>query len=46
LKLARSSVIYFVQMVFFRERGFEKQENGLVMPLTVPSHRNTRDFDE
>lgn len=46
LKLARSSLIYFVQMVLFRERDLEKQENGIVMPLTVPFHRNTRDFDE
>lgn len=46
LKLARSSVIYFVQMVFFRERGLEDQENKISMPLTVPSHKNTRDFDE
>lgn len=46
LKLARSSVIYFVQMVLLRERCLEEQENGIVMPLTVPSHKNARDFDE
>lgn len=33
LKLARSSVIYFVQMVLFREKNLEEQKNGIAMPL-------------
>lgn len=46
LKLARSSVIYFVQMVLIRERNLSKQKDGIVMPLIVPSHEDIRGFDE
>lgn len=46
LKLARSSVIYFVQMVVFRERCLEEQGDGILMPSIVPSHKNIRDFDK
>jgi hypothetical protein len=46
LKLARSSVIYFVQMVLIREQKLSEQKNGIVMPLIVPSHEDIRGFDE
>jgi hypothetical protein len=46
LKLARSSVIYFVQMVLIREVKLSEQKNGLIMPLIVPSHEDMRGIDE
>lgn len=46
LKLARSSVIYFVQMVLIREKKFLEQNNAIVMPLFVPSHEDIRSSDE
>jgi len=46
LKLARSTVIYFVQMVLFREKKLSAQKDGIVMPLFVPSHEDIRRFDE
>lgn len=46
LKLARSSIIYFVQMVLIREKKLSEHSNGIVMPLTVPSHEEIRGFDE
>lgn len=45
LKLARSSIIYFVQMVLFREERLDNEEKGFVMPLIVPAHKNVRDSD-
>lgn len=42
LKLARSSVIYFVQMILIREKRLSGQEDGIVMPLVVPSHEDIR----
>tara|TARA_R110001583_G_scaffold148245_1_gene300194 strand:+ start:1920 stop:3434 length:1515 start_codon:yes stop_codon:yes gene_type:complete len=46
LKLARSSVIYFVQMVLIREKRLSEQKDGIVMPLFVPSHEDIRGYDE
>jgi hypothetical protein len=46
LKLARSSVIYFVQMVLIRENRLSEQKDGIVMPLFVPSHEDIRGYDE
>lgn len=46
LKLARSSVIYFVQMVLIREKRLSEQKGGIVMPLFVPSHEYIRGYDE
>lgn len=46
LKLARSSVIYFVQMVLIREKRLSEQKDGIVMPLFVPSHEDLRGYDE
>lgn len=46
LKLARSSVIYFVQMVLIREKRLASEKDGIVMPLFVPSHENIRGYDE
>ena len=46
LKLARSSVIYFVQMVLIREEKLSETKDGIVMPLFVPSHEDIRGFDE
>lgn len=46
LKLSRSSVIYFVQMVLIREKKLSEQTDGIVMPLTVPSHEEIRGLDE
>lgn len=46
LKLARSSVIYFVQMVLIREKRLSAQKDGIVMPLFVPSHEYIRGYDE
>lgn len=46
LKLARSSVIYFVQMVLIREKRLSEQKDGIVMPLFVPSHEEIRGYDE
>ena len=44
LKLARSSVIYFVQMVKIREERMSGTKKGVVMP--VPSHEDVRGYDE
>lgn len=46
LKLARSTVIYFVQMVLIREEKLSAKKDGIVMPLFVPSHEDIRGFDE
>lgn len=46
LKLARSSVIYFVQMVLIRENRLSAQKDEIVMPLFVPSHEEIRGYDE
>jgi len=46
LKLARSSVIYFVQMVLIREEKLSQKKDGIIMPLIVPSHEDIRGFDE
>lgn len=46
LKLARSSVIYFVQMVKIREKKLSAQKNGILMPIIVPSHEDIRGFDD
>lgn len=46
LKLARSSVIYFVQMVLIREKNFSEKTEGVIMPLFVPSHDYIRGFDK
>jgi hypothetical protein len=46
LKLARSSVIYFVQMVLIREKEKSIKVDGLLMPMFVPSHEEIRGFDE
>jgi hypothetical protein len=46
LKLARSSVIYFVQMVLIREVKLSEQKDGLIMPLIVPSHEDIRGIEE
>ena len=46
LKLARSSVIYFVQMILIREERLSEKKDGIVMPLFVPSYENIRGFDE
>ena len=42
LKLARSSVIYFVQMVMIREKKLSEQSSKIVAPMIVPSHEDTR----
>lgn len=44
LKLARSSVIYFVQMVLIREKRLSSQKDGVVLPLLVPSHEDIRGY--
>ena len=46
LKLARSAVIYFVQMVSIREKKLEEKRSGNTVPLIVPSHEEIRGFDE
>ncbi|MFD2205947.1 LA2681 family HEPN domain-containing protein [Kiloniella antarctica] len=46
LKLARSAVIYFVQMVSIREKRLAKQRSGIAIPLIVPSHEEIRGFDK
>ncbi|MDC9501696.1 LA2681 family HEPN domain-containing protein [Pseudoalteromonas sp. Angola-18] len=46
LKLARSTVIYFVQMVLIREKRLAAQKDGIAMPLLVPSHEDIRGHDE
>ncbi|WP_339673979.1 LA2681 family HEPN domain-containing protein [Dasania marina] len=46
LKLARSSVLYFVQMVLIREKRLASEKDGIVMPLFVPSHEDIRGYDE
>lgn len=45
LKLARSSVIYFVQMVQIREKQLSKN-NEIEMSLLVPSHEDIRGANE
>jgi len=46
LKLARCAIIYFVQMIQLREERLEYGREGLVMPMTVPSHEYIRGHDE
>jgi tetratricopeptide (TPR) repeat protein len=46
LKLARSSVIYFVQIVIIREKRLASEKDGIVMPLFVPSHEGIRGYNE
>lgn len=46
LKLARSSVIYFIQMVQARENRLSVGKDEFIMPLLVPSHEDIRGFDE
>ncbi|MBS7690659.1 hypothetical protein I0E98_10060 [Pseudomonas lalucatii] len=47
LKLARSAIIYFVQMVKLREqRMHEDKGDSLIMPMIVPSHHYIRGLDD
>lgn len=49
LKLARSAIIYLVQMVNLREQRAQRlhdDKGDILMPMIVPSHHNIRDFDD
>lgn len=46
LKLARSALLYIVQMIMLREGRLSEQSDGLLMPMTVPSHEYIRGLDE
>lgn len=46
LKLARSSIIYFVQMIQLREERLSASSTGITMPMVVPSHHHIRGFDD
>mgnify|MGYP001403843043 CR=1 FL=1 len=46
LKLARSSVIYFIQMVLIRELKLSEQTDGHRIPFIVPSHEDIRGIEE
>lgn len=46
LKLARCSIIYFIQLIKLREERLDSEKNGLVMPMSVPSHEYIRGLDE
>jgi len=46
LKLARCSIIYFVQMINLKENRLNNDREGLVMPMNVPSHEYIRGGDE
>ncbi len=46
LKLARASIIYFVQMIKFKEERVSDEKEGIFMPMEVPYHHEIRGHDD